>query len=162
MERGKGSDSPCLLLIYCSSGCVLYIHFNMVSVVLQARATRSKYKCIQQPVIHQVSFVLSQAFLFPAWHQQAQLSISNTHYSYVYPSPDTDKPSFIHNLKHHPQKPKFFKNLHINVPKKILNTFQHIISPELTSELLKRLCHIFPGCPRHKCNKMNLLLYIGK
>jgi hypothetical protein len=36
--KGKGGN-PCLLLIYFSSGYVLYIHFNMVSVVLPERYT---------------------------------------------------------------------------------------------------------------------------
>jgi hypothetical protein len=36
---GREADSPCLLLIYCSSGYVLYTHFNMVSVLLQERDT---------------------------------------------------------------------------------------------------------------------------
>jgi len=121
MERGKGSDSPCLLLIYCSSGCVLYIHFNMVSVVLQERATRSKYKRIQQPVMHQVSFFLSPSICFR--HD------TTLHFEYTLLlflslcSPDTDKPSFIYILKHHSQKPNCFKNSHINVLNKIVNTF---------------------------------------
>jgi hypothetical protein len=38
-------------------------------------------------------------------------------------SPDTDKPTFIHNLKHHSQKSNCFKSSHINVLKKAVNTF---------------------------------------
>jgi hypothetical protein len=46
--RGNKGGNPCLLLIYCSSGYVLYIHFNMVSVVLPERYTRLKAEAEEQ------------------------------------------------------------------------------------------------------------------
>jgi len=63
-------------------------------------------------------------------------------------SPDTDKPCFIYILKHHSQKPNCFKNSHINVLNKIVNTF-------LTNDLSRTyfrtpetsLLHFFSGLP---------------
>jgi len=73
-------------------------------------------------------------------------------------SPDTDKPSFIHNLKHHSQKPNCFKSSHINVLKKIVNTFsKHHLSRNYFRTPETSLSHFFPDCPRDKCYEMMLL-----
>ena len=105
-----------------------------------------KVQAYTAAVIHQVSFVPTQAFCF---RQDTTLQFDYTLLlCLTLCSPDTDEPSFIHNLKHHSQKPNCFKRSQINVLKKILNTFPtHFLSRTYFRTPKTSLSHFFSALP---------------